>query len=152
MLCCLDHGSASHRIGVPAAQAQRGALALRRVRGTQPICRKPKMDDVAVGDGVILALEPKLAGVARAGLALWIGCKQIIRRTEILLLSAKINPPCLVRLKGQDPVVSASLHFRPTVASEDLRRSCVLWAVPSTRQALSQKTASPGQTDRLVPC
>src|SRR5260370_38623672 len=69
MLCCLDHGSASPRNGVPAAQAQRGALALRRVRGTQPLGRKPKMDDVAVGDGVILALEPKLAGVARAGLA-----------------------------------------------------------------------------------
>src|ERR1700694_6127591 len=54
---CLDPGSAAHR------------FAVRRVRGTQASRREPEMDDVAVGDDVILALEPKLAGVARAGLA-----------------------------------------------------------------------------------
>src|SRR5437588_12112355 len=44
-------------------------LSLRSSRATVPLRRKPEMHHVAVGDFVLLAFQPQLADVARAGLA-----------------------------------------------------------------------------------
>src|SRR5947209_5840666 len=43
--------------------------SLRSSRATVPLRRKPKMHHVAVGDLVVLAFQPQLADVTRAGLA-----------------------------------------------------------------------------------